>query len=407
MTIPWFLSKSLREALEGYKHVKKLYLAQRDLISPQGQVEVTTALTQIHAKINSKTSDEEIQKEITSLGKVAEKWLKPYPHSEWRENIEVLLVAIAVAMAVRTFFLQPFKIPTGSMQPTLYGIEYEPFDDKPSALKRYWDACVHGEFYHQLLAEDDGVIVSIGKPEKASRFVNKLILTMGYTGPGGNYNKAHTIWFAPEDDQKFRAKAGLYENRRFKKGDKIFSMKEVTGDHLFVDRLTFNFRKPERGDVVVFQTRGIYHPSMPQDQFYIKRLVGLGGETLSIGNDHHTVVDGKRLDASTPHFEKVYTFESKFEENHYFGHVNQFAAEVVDPKYRMYQLAPNFPTESSTFTVPPRRYMVFGDNTMNSSDSRTWGTFPQENIIGKSFFVYWPISNHGESRFGWSHLATR
>ena len=40
----------------------------------------------------------------------------------WRENVEVLLVAIAVAMGIRTFFLQPFKFPTGSMQPTLYGV---------------------------------------------------------------------------------------------------------------------------------------------------------------------------------------------------------------------------------------------------------------------------------------------
>src|SRR5581483_421060 len=45
-----------------------------------------------------------------------------YPNAGYRENTEVILVAIVVAMAIRTFFLQPFKIPTGSMQPTLYGI---------------------------------------------------------------------------------------------------------------------------------------------------------------------------------------------------------------------------------------------------------------------------------------------
>ena len=56
------------------------------------------------------------------LEKVANKWLKPYPNAAWRENVEVLLVALAVAMGIRTFFLQPFKIPTGSMQPTLYGV---------------------------------------------------------------------------------------------------------------------------------------------------------------------------------------------------------------------------------------------------------------------------------------------
>ena len=60
-----------------------------------------------------------------NLETAANKWLKPYPNPAWRENIEVLLVALAVAMGIRTFFLQPFKIPTGSMQPTLFGVTSE------------------------------------------------------------------------------------------------------------------------------------------------------------------------------------------------------------------------------------------------------------------------------------------
>ncbi|MEI9864457.1 MAG: S26 family signal peptidase [Limisphaerales bacterium] len=67
-----------------------------------------------------------IRIKMEELEFAANKWIKPYPHSAWRENIEVLLVALSVAMAIRTFFLQPFKIPTGSMQPTLYGVNSEP-----------------------------------------------------------------------------------------------------------------------------------------------------------------------------------------------------------------------------------------------------------------------------------------
>ena len=62
---------------------------------------------------------------MENLEKAANKWLKPYPNAAWRENVEVLLVALAVAMGIRTFFLQPFKIPTGSMQPTLFGVTSE------------------------------------------------------------------------------------------------------------------------------------------------------------------------------------------------------------------------------------------------------------------------------------------
>jgi len=68
----------------------------------------------------------------------------------------------------------------------------------------------------------------------------------------------------------------------------------------------------------------------------------------------------------------------------------------------MQWLAPLFPDENQEFIVGPHHYMVMGDNTMNSSDSRTWGDFSRENVIGKSFCVYWPIgSQDGRStRFG-------
>ena len=72
---------------------------------------------------------------MEKLEKAANKWLKPYPHAAWRENVEVLLVALAVAMGIRTFFLQPFKIPTGSMQPTLYGVTSVP-DYTPDVTTR-------------------------------------------------------------------------------------------------------------------------------------------------------------------------------------------------------------------------------------------------------------------------------
>ncbi len=62
-------------------------------------------------------------------------------------------------------------------------------------------------------------------------------------------------------------------------------------------------------------------------------------------------------------------------------------------------LAPLFPDAQTVFTNGDDSYMVMGDNTCNSSDSRTWGTFPAQNIIGKSFFVYWPITE----RFGWGN----
>jgi signal peptidase I len=130
---------------------------------------------------------------------------------------------------------------------------------------------------------------------------------------------------------------------------------------------------------------------------YIKRLTVLPGERVQIGNDRHMRINGERLDASTPHFENVYGFnpDQPPRESRYSGHLNG----VIAQQYNIAPVAPRFPDEETVFTNGPDSYMVFGDNTCNSSDSRTWGTFPAKNIIGKSFFVYWPIT----SRFGWGN----
>ena len=105
---------------------------------------------------------------MESLEKTANKWLKPYPHAAWRENVEVLLVALAVAMGIRTFFLQPFKIPTGSMQPTLYGVMSDNLigqtdSQKPSGIEavKEWFA---GVSYVNIKAKVGGTIDKVEPP---------------------------------------------------------------------------------------------------------------------------------------------------------------------------------------------------------------------------------------------------
>lgn len=412
------------------KHVRRLMSAQRDILSPQAIAGVTVAMNELNVALAGKHTGK-IRIKMEELEFAANKWFKPYPNAMWRENVEVLLVALTVAMGIRTFFMQPFKIPTGSMQPTLYGVtstpdfsavtfdaegaaEYGGLDDNQKAklqaaagaqlklqksvtIPTGWESVkewFEGYSYVHVVAQNDGELEAVNPPVKFLIFNIKQTVVIG--------GVAHTIWFPPdygEEPLEYRAGLKLESGRVYHKGDDVVKIRVHAGDHLFVDRLTYNFRKPVRGEIVVFATQGIDRlPPREQGTFYIKRLVGLGGETLSIKQDGevsnvprlgtvpvgHLVVNGQPLSASTPHFENLYAFadagqEWNYQENQYYGHG------------MLEGLAPG-----SDFQVETNHYFVMGDNTMNSSDSRYWGDFPQEKVIGKSFFVYWPLTE----RFG-------
>jgi signal peptidase I len=295
------------------------------------------------------------------------------------------------------------------MQPTLFGVTCLNYlaqgEDANFQIPTGWERIkqsFEGIHYIDIVADEDGHLQNSDVEEpvgiKLFNFYQKIHVA-GHT---------HIIWFPPDYGETqtelygnawppLLYRAGIYPNGSdFKKGDHIIKLRMEAGDHLFVDRLTYNFRKPARGDTVVFATAGT--AIVNQDQFYIKRLCVLPGETVSIGDDRHMRINGVRIDASTPHFENVYGFDPNKppHESQFSGHVNGTVAEQfgLNPT-----LAPLFPDAKMVRTNGPDSYMVFGDNTCNSLDSRSWGTFPAKNIIGKSFFVYWPLTG----RFGWGN----
>ena len=308
---------------------------------------------------------------------------------------------------MRTFFLQPFKIPTGSMQPTLYGVTSQNLLGNPNfKIPTGWERVkewFEGISYVHVVAQTDGAIDRIDPMKRFLIFNIEQTLWID--------NVPHTIWFPPDFGEAPLAKTRWPIERVWRaghiyhKGEDVVNLRVSAGDHLFVDRFTYNFRQPKRGEIVVFETAGIAGlPTRPAGHFYIKRLVGLGGETLSLKQDYevenaprfgavpvgHLVVDGQPLSASTPHFENLYGFarvrpgekKLEYQENHYFGHA---MLEALAP-------GNNFPVETN-------HLFVMGDNTFNSSDSRYWGDFPKDKVVGKSFFVYWPITK----RFGWGN----
>lgn len=391
---------------------------QRDLLPPDKIANLEAALSSMDSAIAAYAGPKAVTAEMDKLEKVANKNLIPYPSGTMRENVKEILVALVTIMAFTTFFLQLTKIPTGSMQPTLYGITDEnlldqnPAEKIPGFLTRVKDYWVWGIQYNWFVAPEDGEFNS--RDVDPVQTVLPFIKRQSFKFNGRPYS----IWF-PGDGLFGPSETG-HGNRAIvregpvKKGEYVFAMKIIAGDHLLVDRMTYNFRHPERGEIIVFKTRGIQ--GLPQDQLYIKRLVGLPNEKIQIGDDQHLVVNGRRLTAADRHFEMVYSFNNKtdpvsaspaqdFQQtfmetlNHppYRGHINQKIAVGVFHFPGL--LAPLFPDANAVKQIRSDGYLPMGDNQLNSSDGRVFGDFDQKNLLGKCCFVYWPFTE----RFGWAY----
>ncbi|NBR49420.1 S26 family signal peptidase, partial [bacterium] len=193
-----------------------------------------------------------------------------------RENIEVFLVAVVIAAGVKAFLIQPFRIPTGSMQPTLYGIVGVPTETPPpNPLTRAFEFFILGRHSFDLRAKEEDVVVSLSEKTYANFFTFTQIVCRRHT---------YTL-FVPRDPlmRYFRVVPG----RQYAAGEVIARGHMDTGDQVFVDKVSYNFVKPASGDVFVFKTTGIREiesgldPAMGS-QHYIKRLVGMPGDTLRI-----------------------------------------------------------------------------------------------------------------------------
>jgi signal peptidase I len=124
----------------------------------------------------------------------------------------------------------------------------------------------------------------------------------------------------------------------------------LVGDHLFVNKFIYRFRKPRRTEIIVFK-----YPANPK-QDYIKRIIGLPGENVEV-KDRIVYINGKPFDEPYT----IYVDSSRF--NRY----ENFAQRHV----------------------PNGSYFVMGDNRDQSLDSRRWGFLPARNIRGKALVVYW------------------
>ncbi|MDR2678754.1 MAG: signal peptidase I [Zoogloeaceae bacterium] len=190
----------------------------------------------------------------------------------------------------------------------------------------------------------------------------------------------------------------------------------LTGDFILANKYSYGIRlplihwkiievgTPQRGDVMVFR-----HPALPE-QNYIKRVIGLPGDTIAY-QDKRLTINGETI-AVEP-MEGYLYHESASGSRGDYRLMQQFREQLPNAAHRILNNpdAPadvpgnwelNFPGKENCqynntgviCVVPPGHYFMLGDNRDNSLDSRFWGFVPDENIVGKAFFIWfhfnWP-----------------
>src|ERR1051326_6146903 len=161
LILRWFLSRTVRQAVDMCRQVRKYLQHQRDLLAPEKIQEISKAARELSGAIVAGEKVERIQSRMKNLEQVANDNLLAYPSASLRENTEVFLVTGAVVLALRTFFFQPMAIPSGSAQPTLFGIISEndvgrPEVKFPTGLSRIFQTCWSGVHYYHKVAETKG-----------------------------------------------------------------------------------------------------------------------------------------------------------------------------------------------------------------------------------------------------------
>ena len=379
------------------KGAKKFVDYKRDLLPPDRVDEIFSRRKDLVQAIREKdrAKVDEASKQLRATCDNA--LPREKPQGWFEENVEVMFVAIVIALGLRAYYLQPFRIPTGSMQPTLNGIVGTPLPEAkwPSFPKRMVDYVLRGRSYVKVVNDRDRrlAIGTQGNPDirdmqflhffsrSQVHFLDSKPLSLpAPTNPA--------IQIGLGDAMRSAAQNGGI----LKKGAVVCEGTIDSGDLVLVDKFSYHFRKPTRGEVFVFDTIGIRgikeHSTGPQGggSHYIKRLVGVPGDSLSIQTPD-LIVDGKV--ANEPGIRRVAEGLPPFKDSH-----NGYVLAQPNNSLKRYLVEKDDVLKLRGERAKPgmSEYAAMGDNTGNSLDSRYWGTVKEYNLVGPAAFALWPIT---------------
>lgn len=426
--------KARRDAAHWLEMAERIYDYRRDLLAPAQLAELQSARADLKAKVKAKAKAPEVKAAMERLEKsMRECGGKLYPVNSLVENVEFFLVAAIVILGLRAYFVQPFKIPTNSMWPSYFGMKAESFapDDEPGSLRKAARFAAFGARHYTVEAPADGEVMvrmfitgngigpayaeqpgrsmfifpttmheyafSVGGRTASVRVPSEFesefsdVLDDSFGGQPGSFYRAVNDGMQrvrPEGAMlQVRAGANPYRvywvatGKHVKKGDKIMSFDILSGDLLFVERVSYNFIAPKVGSGFVFRTENIHSEEMqdrvgnPIKQYFVKRLVGLPGDQLEV-RAPVLYRNGKPIDGS-PAF--GWNAEQK---GLYPGYTNTGLLRAGD-----------------TVNVPEHSYFAMGDNSPRSKDSRMWGFVPEKDVVGRPLYIYYPLSK----RWGLAH----
>ncbi len=400
-----FSPKWKKEALHLVKGAKKFVDYKRDLLKPERVAEIESRRDDLLAAIRSKdrAAVNEASKQIRAVCENSLPHEKPLGWLE--ENVEVMFVAIVIALGLRAYYLQPFRIPTGSMQPTLNGIVGTPEkkDKWPSFPVRMWELATRGRSYVYVVNDKDRQIANL-RDMQFMHFFSRSEISFANSRPNALSRLLGTDPLRLPSPMNPLKDLGLDAALNYARAhDGIIPKGAVicegyidTGDLVLVDKFSYHFRKPKRGEVFVFDTigiDGIKRRSGPQGagSHYIKRLVGVPGDKLSVQSPN-LMVNGKI--AQEPGIQNVIKGEGAYNINPGgYGYANAMDRANDGKAVRQYISKPgDVLTLASEARTGMREYAAFGDNTNNSLDSRYWGSVKEFNLVGPALFSLWPIT---------------